>query len=77
MKEPGFALEEKDLREIVDTLAYYATTYCEGWCAEAGGNFEDCGGCRARIALETAQAAEGCGSPELSENQALGCGSLK
>lgn len=39
------------LRAVLKT---YADTYCEGWCKEAtkGANFDDCGACLARLALE-------------------------
>jgi hypothetical protein len=32
-------------------LAHYAEHYCEGWCKENGGYFDDCGGCPARRAI--------------------------
>lgn len=34
-------------------LEHYADVYCEGWCKEAPAhaNFDDCGGCKARLAL--------------------------
>jgi hypothetical protein len=40
-----------------DVLRHYADTYCEGWCkdAPANANFDDCGGCRARLALNEPQ----------------------
>lgn len=37
--------------DLTDALKYYADTYCEGWCKENGGTFEDCGGCKARAVL--------------------------
>lgn len=39
-------------------LSHYATQYCEGWCKENGGLFEDCGGCLARAALDNEQGAD-------------------
>lgn len=36
---------------VREALEHYAEQYCEGWCKEAGGSFEDCGGCKARAAL--------------------------
>ncbi|MCK1445393.1 hypothetical protein IVB43_23700 [Bradyrhizobium sp. 48] len=57
------AMEFRRLREAVrsgvppqsarETLEHYATQYCEGWCKDAppNANFEDCGGCRARLTL--------------------------
>ena len=40
-----------------ETLRHYADQYCEGWCkdAPANANFDDCGGCRARLALNSAE----------------------
>ncbi len=34
-------------------LKHYAEQYCEGWCKDnpPEANFDDCGGCRARLAL--------------------------
>lgn len=34
-------------------LRHYADQYCEGWCKDApvNANFDDCGGCRARLVL--------------------------
>lgn len=40
---------EVDARTAV--LAHYAEHYCEGWCKENGGYFDDCGGCPARRAI--------------------------
>jgi Lar family restriction alleviation protein len=35
------------------TLKHYAEQYCEGWCKDSppSASFDDCGGCRARLAL--------------------------
>jgi hypothetical protein len=41
---------------LLQTLRYYADTYCEGWCKENGGTFDDCGGCPARDAIAKASA---------------------
>lgn len=45
---------------ITSALRHYANTYCEGWCkdAPANSNFDDCGGCRARLALNTGAPAQ-------------------
>ena len=40
--------------ELVKALEFYADQYCEGWCKEFGGYFDDCGGCHARHALAKA-----------------------
>jgi hypothetical protein len=39
--------------EARKTLEHYADQYCEGWCKEVGGFFDDCGGCPARRNLES------------------------
>ena len=42
-----------DGRKIVSVLEHYADQYCEGWCKDAPANVSwDCGGCKARIALD-------------------------
>lgn len=49
---PVIAAEKPCL--LQETLEHYASEYCEGWCKacpETAGPFEDCGGCRARVAL--------------------------
>ena len=33
-------------------INHYSDQFCEGWCKVNGGNFEDCGGCSARVYLE-------------------------
>jgi hypothetical protein len=52
---PEHATELATLRaenaRLREALGHYADTYCEGWCKEAGGTFDDCGGCHARAAL--------------------------
>lgn len=43
----------RDQDRLRASLQYYAATYCEGWCKDnpPNANFEDCDGCRARLAL--------------------------
>lgn len=43
--------------ELLEALKHYADTYCEGWCKESCGSFDDCGGCRARAAIAKAEGA--------------------
>lgn len=38
-----------------ETLQTYKEQYCEGWCEENGGFYEDCGGCLARKTLMVSQ----------------------
>ena len=40
--------------ELLEALKHYSNTYCEGWCKENGGSFDDCGGCKARAAIAKA-----------------------
>ncbi len=47
-----------DARKIAEALQHYSDQYCEGWCSN-GGNFDDCGGCRARAALPIAESLPG------------------
>jgi hypothetical protein len=42
-------------RELLEALKHYADTYCEGWCKESCGSFDDCGGCKARAAIAKAE----------------------
>jgi hypothetical protein len=44
-------------QELLEALKHYADTYCEGWCKESCGSFDDCGGCKARAAIAKAEAA--------------------
>lgn len=40
--------------EMLETLAFYADQFCEGWCKGNGGDFPDCSGCKARCLTERA-----------------------
>lgn len=40
--------------DLLEALNHIAETYCEGWCKESGGSFDDCGGCKARAAIAKA-----------------------
>jgi hypothetical protein len=57
-EEPDYwpnALEAADrIEQLEAELHSYATDYCEGWCKDSPPNamFDDCGGCRARAALD-------------------------
>jgi hypothetical protein len=42
-------------QELLEVLKHYADTYCEGWCKESCGSFDDCGGCKARAAIARAE----------------------
>lgn len=41
-----------DNNRLRSVLKRYAHDFCEGWCQDNGGNFDDCSGCPARLALE-------------------------
>jgi hypothetical protein len=41
--------------ELLEVLKHYADTYCEGWCKESCGSFNDCGGCKARATIAKAE----------------------
>jgi hypothetical protein len=54
----GFRVADLEQRSagLEETLQHYADQFCEGWCKDNGGQFEDCAGCRARTAIETVRA---------------------
>jgi hypothetical protein len=45
---------------LIEALKHYADIYCEGWCKDAPSHaqFNDCGGCKARAALNSATPAQ-------------------